>query len=511
MEILLAGPGTGKTTNIKNIISQHGNGKKFLVLSFTNATVKDLQSNLSGLDVSENNCMTLHKFAVKYNHEHNKHVLHPKEENELRNIEKGTGIEFDRLCDFLQCTTFDQMIERFVIFAKTNPLYLKQKLENFDSLIVDEYQDFNPYEQKLIDILINEIQKTYILGDDDQCIYDFKDASSDKIISFYTNKANSIIQHEHKCYRCPDEVVEHATHLIMNNKKRIAKKWDKGNNPGAIEYNQLLSFDEVASSIADKLSYIRDESILILSPVGFAVEAIAEKLKEKNIEFTNFFLSKIPEELVTKTWEVKSIFGNYKYLNLVLFGYSRLANRKKFYELVKKHYDTSKNYDELFELLINKLPNEIAHNELSLDEFLLLEEYHEIKLLFDKSEGLSADEKLENMLKQIEQDETKNIKIMSIHKSKGLGADYVFIVGLNEGILPNQKEGNDSLEAQRRVFYVGITRTKKQLFLYSNVQFKASHIHKVDKEAFKYNRKKKVYNGRASRFIYELNLENNES
>ncbi len=508
MKILIAGPGTGKTTNIKNIISEHGDGKKFLVLSFTNATVKDLQSSLGEQGVSESNCMTLHKFAVKYNHDKSRHILLPKEIYELEKIAEGTQIDFKKLCDFLQCTTFDQMIERFVTFAKANPFYLNQKLENYDSLIVDEYQDFNPSEQKLIDILIGEIQESYILGDDDQCIYDFKDASSDKIISFYDDKANEIIPHEHRCYRCPDKVVEHATNLILNNKKRVDKKWVKVGKAGEVEYYQLKSFDEVAISIADKLSTIDGENVLILSPVGFAVEPLFKKLKEKGIEFTNFFTPKIPDELVMKSWEVKSIFGNYKYLNLLLLGYSRLTTRKKFYELIKKHFDAGMDFDELFKLLTSRLPSEIVNNDLSLNDFLSQSEYSEISLLFNKSDGQSDEEKLENIFKEIEGKEEKNIKIMSIHKSKGLGADYVFMIGLNEGILPNKKKGNDSIESQRRLFYVGMTRAKKQLFLYSNLQIEGKHANKVNKDDFKYDYRSKVWNGKSSSFISELKLEN---
>ena len=509
MKILLAGPGTGKTTNIKNVISEHGDGAKFLVLSFTNATVKDLQSNLSGQGVTEDNCMTLHKLAVKYNHDQNRHVLLPKEVDELKKIAKGTKIDFEKLCDFLKCTTFDQMIERFVIFAKANPAYLKQKLENYDSLIVDEYQDFNPYEQNLIDILIGEIQDSYILGDDDQCIYDFKDASSDKIISFHNDKANKIISHEHKCYRCPDKVVEHATHLIQNNKKRVAKKWDKTGKTGEIEHCQLKSFDEVAVSIMDKLSSISDGTTLILSPVGFAVEPLIKKLEEKGMEFTNFFSPKISDELIMSSWEVKSIFGSYTYLNLVLLGYSKLTSRRKFYDLIKQHFDAGVNFDGLFKLLTNKLPSEIVNNELSLDDFLSQEKYSAISSLFDESNGRSDEEKLENMFKEIEAMEEKNIKIMSIHKSKGLGADCVFMVGLNEGILPNKKKGNDSIESQRRLFYVGMTRTKKQLFLYSNIQIEGKYANKVNKDDFKYDYKSKVWNGKSSSFISELKLKNN--
>jgi len=109
------------------------------------------------------------------------------------------------------------------------------------TLIIDEYQDFNPLEQEILDILIDNIGQTYLLGDDDQCIYDFKDSSSDRIIEIYNDTNNRKIEHEHKCYRCADKIVEHATNLILENQKRVPKKWEKSGKIGGITYLQLNS------------------------------------------------------------------------------------------------------------------------------------------------------------------------------------------------------------------------------------------------------------------------------
>lgn len=506
MKILLAGPGTGKTTNIKSIISDHGDGSKFLVLSFTNATVKDLQESLEEQAITNSNCMTLHKFAVKYNHDNSRHVLLRKETDELKQISKRTEIAFDELCDFLKCTTFDQMIERFVEYAQANPLYLQQKLSNYDSIIIDEYQDFNPSEQKLIDILIEKIQITYILGDDDQCIYDFKDASSDKIISFHADSNNEIIPHEHICYRCPDKIVDHATNLIKNNKKRVVKEWNKSGKIGDITHLQLMSFEDVSNDILDKIQNLSEEKILILSPVGFAIEPLIKKFEEHGVEYTNCFSERISGDLITKSWEVKSLFGDFRYLNLVLLGYINLTNRKKLYELIKKHFDEGESFNELYTFLENKLPERIKNNEIILDDFLSLDYYADVYELYKMAQGNMPEIKLENIFREIDEKEEKNIQVMSIHKSKGLGVDHVFIVGLNEGIIPNKKRGNDSIESQRRLFYVGITRTKKQLFLYSNIQIEGKHVNKVNKDDFNYNYISKIWNGKSSSFISELKL-----
>lgn len=508
MKILLAGPGTGKTTNIKDIITNHGDGSKFLILSFTNATVKDLQKSLTNSGITQDNCMTLHKFAVKYNHDKSRHILLQTEESELKKISKYTKIDFNRLCDFLSCTTFDQMIDRFVRYAKSNPLYLQERLTPYDSLIVDEYQDFNPHEQALIDILVENIATPYILGDDDQCIYDFKDASSDKIISFYEDQNNEKVAHKHICYRCPDKVVEHASNLIKENIKRVDKQWIKNGNPGEIKHTQSRTFDEMADDVYSELVKVIDQDVLILTPKKFVATPLIKKLIDNNVDFSNYFTDKIPNDLIMKSWEVKSLFGKFKYLNLVFLGYLKSIPRKKFYELLKQHFDHGENYDELFSLLNSKIPVVLVNNEKDIEEFLADEYYADIQKLYITASGASQEEKLENIFREIEESEDKKIKIMTIHKSKGLGASHVFMIGLNEGIIPNLKEGNDTIESQRRLFYVGITRAKKQLHLFSNIYIQGKDIpaNKLNNSDFKFDPRTRMFKGKTSTFINELKL-----
>lgn len=79
MKILIAGPGTGKTFKIKEIISKHGDGTKFLILSFTNATINDLRQDLKSLKVTNENCMTLHSFCRKHSSLKKYHLLNAEE------------------------------------------------------------------------------------------------------------------------------------------------------------------------------------------------------------------------------------------------------------------------------------------------------------------------------------------------------------------------------------------------------------------------------------------------
>jgi superfamily I DNA/RNA helicase len=96
------------------------------------------------------------------------------------------------------------------------------------------------------------------------------------------------------------------------------------------------------------------------------------------------------------------------------------------------------------------------------------------------------------------------VNVMSIHKSKGLQADYVFITGLVDGVMPNKVRGLDTIEAQRRVLFVGMTRAIKCLYMISQVEWDGKYIFRLDKAQFQYNFRKKIYFGKASSFITEM-------
>jgi superfamily I DNA/RNA helicase len=241
--------------------------------------------------------------------------------------------------------------------------------------------------------------------------------------------------------------------------------------------------------------------------MGFVVAPVIEKFDSEGIEYENSTAVMIDSSIIEKSWEIKALFGRFRYLNLLFIGYKMLSVRKPFYELIKNHLESGMKYDDLFKKLIKKLPKEVVGQYNNLGEMMSLSEYQEIKSLYDATTGLSEDEKLESMFRSIKADEIqKNIRIMSIHKSKGLGADYVFILGLTEGMLPNKKDGLDSIEAQRRLFYVGVTRAKKCLSVVSILKIPGKYVNKINKNDFSYDFKNKLYNGKASSFINELKL-----
>src|ERR1035437_4810164 len=125
MKLLLAGPGTGKTTRIKELVNGQHDLDKILVISFTNATIQDLLKSFSdaNIGITGKNCMTLHKYALRINHQKSLHILNGIEVEILESYAKKFSITFDNLCKTLECITFEQMIAQTTAFIKTNPAY----------------------------------------------------------------------------------------------------------------------------------------------------------------------------------------------------------------------------------------------------------------------------------------------------------------------------------------------------------------------------------------------------
>ncbi len=517
MKLLLAGPGTGKTTRIKELIESCSDLSKVLVLSFTNATIHDLISSFSqvNLDVTDRNCLTLHRYALRINHQKDLHILNATEEDILGSDAKKFNVGFDDLCRTLGCITFKQMITQTIAYIKSNPAYLSDLIGEIDLLVVDEYQDFNPLERELISLVAQNAKDTVILGDDDQCIYEFKDADTDGIIQLYNDTTVENIQHHNICHRCPDCIIDACSSLINRNQRRITKDWNKSGKNGNIIFNQLRTQDNTIDFIVGEIEAIKSRepqvSVMVLSAVELAVEGIVARLKEKGIAYTNLWSLKVDLEKLKRIWETRAILGNKKVLNLLFLIHQNIKGNNKsltaVYEIISRGLDVNSllaliernNLIDAGVLTLIKSGPALS-DVISRDEYAFLVEYlNEASLESDL-------EKISKLIAEPLPFDQNGINILSIHKSKGLQADHVFIAGMVEGILPNVLRGLDSMEMQRRLFFVGMSRAKIKLYIVSTIEWDGRHVHKVDKKQFRFDFRSRKYHGRTSVFVSELNL-----
>lgn len=517
MKILLAGPGTGKTTKVKSIIAEdYSKATNIKVISFTNATVRDLTESFNqNANVS---CSTLHSFALRLNHLPDLHIIDNNIENKIiLSLSNKLDINFATVFEFIRCITFDGMIVSCVGFIKANPAYAEGKIGKLDLLLVDEFQDFNPDEQQLVMLASKLAAETIILGDDDQSIYGFKDADPDGIISLYSNDTIEKIKHENVCYRCPDEVVDYCVKLLKKNKKRVDKEWSKSKKDGKIHFKQLLTQVQCDDYNLEVIKAIRakqaDASILILSPLGVVVETLKTKLTEQQIAINDCWNEDWDKELLSKIWWMNAIFGKNKlpYIIFLLKHYGHFA-KAKLITLLKTNFQAGFKEDELIKALIDLkyLPDPLSSFILAPPSitvfFASQKEFEVLKEYVDENNVVESISYLSSKVKTKKEFEKGGINFMSIHKSKGLQADYVIINGLVSGILPNEARGLDTIEAQRRLLFVGMTRALKELHMVSTVEWQGKDLmgNNADMGEFKFDKYKRKYNGKTSKFVEEI-------
>lgn len=407
-------------------------------------------------------------------------------------------------------------------------------------ITVDEYQDTNDIQFKLLQKLCTAHENLVVVGDDDQSIYGWRGARIENILNFKDQFSNVKFIKLEQNYRSTDEILNAANELISHNKNRLGKCLTSMNGGG--EKIEILRSDEEsieAAKIAEAIkkllsSGVAPSEIAVLYRVNALSRALEEGLNR----------AKIPYKMVggVKFYERAEIKDTIAYLRLVNdehddFSMRRIINvpkrgigkvsLAKLEELSRLRLislfdafsepdaglsakaaqalaelkggiasisalaDTIKKIDALepafgLKAYYASLPDG-ADRVANIDEFLaMLKDEASNKPDFDLAEFLNE----LSLLSDQDAIMGDAINIMSVHASKGLEFSHLFVIGLEEGFFPLLGDSND-IEEERRLAYVAITRAKRTLTL----SFAASRFYRGKRERLD-----------ASRFIAEAGL-----
>ncbi len=405
-------------------------------------------------------------------------------------------------------------------YLKNNPT--APELLDYDFILADEYQDLNKAEQSLIDLLATRSELT-VVGDDDQSIYGFKHAHPEGIIEFSSTHIPSADIGLQICRRCPKKVVnlsnELMGYLLGEHPKKLVEF--PSNKEGEVYASQWATLEEETKGVgqlikkmtSDTSLNIRPEEILILAPrrqIGYALRDELQNVY--SIQSHTFF----QEEALDSTKAQRA----YSLLNYVSFPNDRVAFRallgmptilpatyekiltkaeelsKTPFEIISMLKEGSlsipnmgeiiKRFDEIEEIR-NKLKDKTAKEIIT--ELFDPNTPEDIEVLLsiistfqidDETELKKFFARLQDRIRLPEVTEDEGfVKIMSLHKSKGLTSRVVFILGCVAGLIPFIKDEKklidenrtvelDKLKAEaKRLFFVAITRTKEYLILSS--------------------------------------------
>nr|WP_315009854.1 UvrD-helicase domain-containing protein [uncultured Campylobacter sp.] len=407
-------------------------------------------------------------------------------------------------------------------------------------ITVDEYQDTNDIQFKLLQKLCTAHENFVVVGDDDQSIYGWRGARIENILNFKDQFSKVKFIKLEQNYRSTDEILNAANELISHNKNRLGKSLTSMNGGG--EKIEILHSDEEsieAAKIAEAIkkllsSGVAPSQIAVLYRVNALSRALEEGLNR----------AKIPYKMVggVKFYERAEIKDTIAYLRLVNdehddFSMRRIINvpkrgigkvsLAKLEELSRLRLislfdafsepdaglsakaaqalaelksgitsisalaDTIKKIDALepafgLKAYYASLPDG-ADRVANIDEFLaMLKDEASNKPDFDLAEFLNE----LSLLSDQDAIMGDAINIMSVHASKGLEFEHLFVIGLEEGFFPLLGDSND-IEEERRLAYVAITRAKRTLTL----SFAASRFYRGKRERLD-----------ASRFIAEAGL-----
>lgn len=393
-------------------------------------------------------------------------------------------------------------------YLRSNPAAAERS--EFTHILVDEYQDLNRAEQSVIELLADAAD-VCIVGDDDQSIYGFKYAHPDGIREWLDlhNGADDLTLAE--CRRCPTRVVAMANHLIARNVNRPVRRAlvaRAENGEGDVRIMQYASLDREVSGVAALVRQLIAQGydpgdILILAQRGVIGTPIYEALRAEGVLARSFYAE---SELDADTTQVRFAFlklfsdRNDRVALRWLLGCDSSSWRSGSYRRLREYCENvgAEPWDTLEAMAAGAIaiPHTnpiVARFRVIKEEMRILEALPDLRSVVDRLlpdgdvsvrdlralalsilEGMDGDDD-ENFLAELVgaiakpevPSEIHDVRIMSLHKSKGLSAPVTIIAGCVEGLLPRQPDPGlpptrreAELEEQRRLFYVGITRVK---------------------------------------------------
>ena len=427
-----------------------------------------------------------------------------------------------KLLDLNACD-FGDLILHVVKILEKNQDIRSIYSNNFKYILVDEYQDTNYIQSRWLNLLSEKHKNLCCVGDDDQSIYSWRGAEIKNFLEFDQVYKNSKIIRLEENYRSSQNILSVASNLIANNQNRVGKTLKTTMEEGdLVKLNCFKNGKDEAIGVSDEIEK-KLKKKYSFNNIAILVRAIFQTR-----EFEERFLKiGLPYRILggTKFYERAEIKDCVAYLRLIHqpkddLAFGRIVNNPKRAigeSTIKLIHEFSKENSISLEIASKKLIEENLikpKTKIGLSSFLFLmdkwrndiniKKINHVKLLqlvLDESgyssmlknkKDLENENRLENIKEllsamkdfdnlesflehvalatSVDQDwDGEKVNMMTMHGSKGLEFDVVFLPGWEEGLFPHQKsieeKGQNGLEEERRLAYVGITRAKKKALI----------------------------------------------
>ena len=434
--------------------------------------------------------------------------------SEPEKIAKQVYYEYEKVLKKNNVVDFDDLLKLPVELFMKNADILDKYQEKYKYILIDEYQDTNEVQYKLVKLLSNKYRNIFVVGDQNQAIYGFRQANYKNILNFEKDYPDANVVVLNQNYRSTTTILNAANSVIKNN----------------IERKEVNLFSELGEGV--KVKYLRsNDGLQEINLVINEIKSLLDIGYKKN-DFAIFYRtnaqSRIYEEAMLKNnfpYKVVGSFYFYKrkeikdlisYLKLIAnhnddISLKRVINEPKrgigakTIESLENEaeingtsmYDSITSGKELeFKKIIEELSKEAENlsltelidavleksgmkdeleKEKNLDSELRIDNLMEFRSITENYQNVTGSVNLEDFLDEISliadisehQNQDDAITLMTLHSAKGLEFKVVFMVGMEEGLMPHSNAfcEENGIEEERRLCYVGITRAKERLYL----------------------------------------------
>ena len=409
---------------------------------------------------------------------------------------------------------FDDLLMKPIELLKDNPSVLKNYQERFKYILIDEYQDTNEAQYILSKMMSAKYKNICVVGDDSQAIYSWRGANYRNILNFEKDYRDAKTVYLEENYRSTKNILNAANDVIKNNiDKKEKNLWTNNEEGLKINYHRADSETDEAYYVTSEIKKmiidgVSKKDIAVLYRTNAQSRAMEDAMLESNVPYKvvgsfYFYNRKEIKDLISY---LKLIYNNQDDTSLLRIinvpkrgiGLKTVSNLtikavsegKSIYEAIDsgkelifknliqemKEESESLSLTELVDLVLDKsgIRKELV-DENSIESDIRLENLEEFKTItrtFEETNGvISLGEFLEQITLVSDIEEHKNnddvVTLMTVHSAKGLEFENVFIIGMEEGVFPHRNSFDDreSLEEERRLCYVAITRAKKNLYL----------------------------------------------
>lgn len=416
---------------------------------------------------------------------------------------------------------FDDLIGNTIQLLKEHPDIQAELQKKIQYIMVDEYQDTNASQHELLSLLVSPEHNICVVGDDDQSIYSFRGADVDNILNFPQEFDGTHIIKMEQNYRSDGNILNLANSLIGHNTKRHNKNLWTYRNPGIMPtYTYYASdYDETDSIVEDIKDYIAagnnysDVAILYRnSRLSYVIERslAREKIPYKIVGGFKFFeraevkdiiaylcvianpaddqrlkrIINVPARKIGAATvdKIATLAQQYKVSMMEIIRnvdlYPAIAKAKPALDSFIKMYDTmclmanGSTLGELTQSVIKYSGYRKMLEDKGVDGKAELQNVEQVVVAAEEFEHAHIKTNLSEFLAEISllsavdtlSSEENKVVMMTLHASKGLEFKNVYIIGLEDSIIPSSRD-DVGIEEERRLLYVGMTRAKEELHL----------------------------------------------